>query len=242
MSRRRRLSGESVRRSPVVAGASQEAGAAPAACTPFDRSGGEQEPTDVRMALDPSRSSSVRAILLQKFGNEGRGRPLAGAGLRNRPAPRPDRTLRWGVQPPLLGFWRCRRGLNPAAKLPARRLPSACRDDIHPRLDVLPQAQRALWPALRDLPHTFVLYGGTALALRLGHRASVDFDFFPSEPLAVDALLGCRVSPAPRSRSEPVPPGWAHGQESETPGERHRTAGPTSAAAVISQCRAAIPQ
>lgn len=28
-----------------------------------------------------------------------------------------------------------------------------------------------------------MLYGGTALALRLGHRASVDFDFFSSDPL-----------------------------------------------------------
>ncbi|WP_161795870.1 nucleotidyl transferase AbiEii/AbiGii toxin family protein [Synechococcus sp. GFB01] len=29
----------------------------------------------------------------------------------------------------------------------------------------------------------FVLYGGTAIALRLGHRISVDFDFFSSSPL-----------------------------------------------------------
>lgn len=28
------------------------------------------------------------------------------------------------------------------------------------------------------MPDHFVLYGGTAIALRLGHRASVDFDFF----------------------------------------------------------------
>jgi len=59
-----------------------------------------------------------------------------------------------------------------------------------PRLDVLPEAQRALWPSLGDLPDSLVLYGGTALALRLGHRSSVDFDFFSSEPLDSDALLG----------------------------------------------------
>ena len=59
-----------------------------------------------------------------------------------------------------------------------------------PTLDVLPEAQRALWPALGDLPDSLVLYGGTALALRLGHRSSVDFDFFSSEPLDSDALLG----------------------------------------------------
>lgn len=49
---------------------------------------------------------------------------------------------------------------------------------FQPRLDVLPPAQRALWPRLTALPEDAVLYGGTALALRLGHRASVDFDLF----------------------------------------------------------------
>jgi len=52
-----------------------------------------------------------------------------------------------------------------------------------PRLDVLPAAQRALWPHLSGIPRSFVLYGGTALALRLGHRVSVDFDFFSHDPL-----------------------------------------------------------
>jgi hypothetical protein len=51
-----------------------------------------------------------------------------------------------------------------------------------PNLDILPRAQRAFWPLLREVPRHFVLYGGTALALRLGHRQSVDFDFFTSEP------------------------------------------------------------
>ena len=60
---------------------------------------------------------------------------------------------------------------------------------FRPRLDVLPAAQRRLWPALADVPDTFVLYGGTALALRLAHRASVDFDFFTAEPLDADKLL-----------------------------------------------------
>jgi hypothetical protein len=53
-----------------------------------------------------------------------------------------------------------------------------------PRLDILPPPQRRLWPELRPAPQLgFVLYGGTAIALRLGHRASVDFDFFCSRPL-----------------------------------------------------------
>ena len=47
-----------------------------------------------------------------------------------------------------------------------------------PCLEILPVAQRLLWPALRPAPRMgFVLYGGTAIALRLGHRASIDFDF-----------------------------------------------------------------
>ena len=51
-----------------------------------------------------------------------------------------------------------------------------------PRLEILPAGQRALWPDLRFARERFVLYGGTALALRLGHRASVGFDFFSFEP------------------------------------------------------------
>ena len=47
-----------------------------------------------------------------------------------------------------------------------------------PRLDILPPAQRSLWPHLVQVPGHFVLYGGTAIALLLGHRQSVDFDFF----------------------------------------------------------------
>lgn len=58
-----------------------------------------------------------------------------------------------------------------------------------PRLDVLPEAQRKIWPLLGRTSHLgFVLYGGTAIALRLGHRPSVDFDFFTDHPLGKDAL------------------------------------------------------
>jgi len=55
---------------------------------------------------------------------------------------------------------------------------------LHLRLDILPPAQLALWPELRQIPAHFVLYGGTAIALRLGHRQSVDFDFFTFQDLA----------------------------------------------------------
>jgi hypothetical protein len=47
-----------------------------------------------------------------------------------------------------------------------------------PRLDILPSAQQRFWPELAQTPADFTLYGGTAIALRLGHRHSVDFDFF----------------------------------------------------------------
>jgi len=53
---------------------------------------------------------------------------------------------------------------------------------FQPRLDILPPPQRALWPELDATPEHFTLYGGTALALRIGHRQSVDFDFFSREP------------------------------------------------------------
>lgn len=47
-----------------------------------------------------------------------------------------------------------------------------------PRLDILPPTQRRLWDELTEVPSEFTLYGGTAIALHLGHRQSVDFDFF----------------------------------------------------------------
>jgi len=58
-----------------------------------------------------------------------------------------------------------------------------------PKLTTLPEAQRALWPKLKPLSSRFVLYGGTALALRIGHRQSEDFDFFADAPVNPDELL-----------------------------------------------------
>ena len=49
--------------------------------------------------------------------------------------------------------------------------------------------QQRLWPHLKACAELgFVLYGGTAVALRLGHRPSVDFDFFTEKPLDRDAI------------------------------------------------------
>ena len=55
---------------------------------------------------------------------------------------------------------------------------------LDPKFDVLPAAQLQIWNALAAAPRLgFVLYGGTAISLHLGHRRSIDFDFFRSDPL-----------------------------------------------------------
>jgi hypothetical protein len=62
--------------------------------------------------------------------------------------------------------------------------------ELSPRLEALPQAQRLLWPDLQPAAALgFALYGGTAIALRFGHRTSVDFDFFCATPLDRSALF-----------------------------------------------------
>jgi hypothetical protein len=77
-----------------------------------------------------------------------------------------------------------RRRKRASAKLGAAR--------FSPRLDVLPEQQRRLWDELGATPPEFVLYGGTALALRLGHRQSEDFDFFSNQPF-VPLKLAARI-------------------------------------------------
>ena len=59
-----------------------------------------------------------------------------------------------------------------------------------PNLSILPPPQLLLWPELDCTPDHFTLYGGTALAVRLGHRVSVDFDFFSSRSFDPDRLAG----------------------------------------------------
>ncbi|MFY9826261.1 MAG: nucleotidyl transferase AbiEii/AbiGii toxin family protein [Thermoanaerobaculia bacterium] len=59
---------------------------------------------------------------------------------------------------------------------------------LTPRLNILPASQRRLWDELAAIPAGFVLYGGTALALRLAHRASEDFDFFSNQAFQPDDL------------------------------------------------------
>jgi hypothetical protein len=61
--------------------------------------------------------------------------------------------------------------------------------DLAPDLSILSGAQVNLWPKMGDIPEPFVLYGGTAIALRLAHRQSVDFDFFAHDSFSARELL-----------------------------------------------------
>lgn len=60
---------------------------------------------------------------------------------------------------------------------------------LQPKMDILPLAQQELWASFKDsIEQGFVLYGGTAIALQLGHRESVDFDFFTEKSFNNDKL------------------------------------------------------
>lgn len=87
-----------------------------------------------------------------------------------------------------------------------------------PRTDILPAGQRAFWDAWGPaVPDRFALYGGTAVALRYGHRVSVDFDFFTETALdepGLRATLPClagatvlRRQPDTLVVSQPMPAG-----------------------------------
>ena len=73
-----------------------------------------------------------------------------------------------------------------------------------PKFARLPPAQRRLWPELRpSVALGFVLYGGTAVSLHLGHRRSVDYDFFHDRPLDKPAIRAAfAFMPAARTLQE----------------------------------------
>ena len=62
--------------------------------------------------------------------------------------------------------------------------------------EALGRSQRWLLPRLAPLArqHGFYLAGGTALALQLGHRRSVDFASRGARCTAARAAFGCRSS------------------------------------------------
>lgn len=57
--------------------------------------------------------------------------------------------------------------------------------------EVLPERTHEIWEIFSDIgsEHRFVLAGGTALALRLGHRASEDLDFFRNEHFPTESII-----------------------------------------------------
>lgn len=54
-------------------------------------------------------------------------------------------------------------------------------------IEILTDSQRKLFPLLQEMSSSFGLVGGTAIALQLGHRRSIDFDLFTHQPF--DSLM-----------------------------------------------------
>jgi Nucleotidyl transferase AbiEii toxin, Type IV TA system len=61
-----------------------------------------------------------------------------------------------------------------------------------PHFSVLPEHQKLLWDQLvrHQWIEPFYLAGGTSLALHIGHRQSVDFDFFTSHNFDTREIIG----------------------------------------------------
>ncbi len=55
--------------------------------------------------------------------------------------------------------------------------------------EILDETRRALVPSFSSIKERFYLAGGTGLALQIGHRDSVDFDFFSRESFDTAALF-----------------------------------------------------
>ncbi len=83
--------------------------------------------------------------------------------------------------------------------------------------EALGRSQRSLLPRLGPVArqHGFYLAGGTALALQLGHRRSVDFDWFREDPIDDPLRLAADVRAAGlRFETDRVEKGTLHGQAS----------------------------
>jgi hypothetical protein len=83
--------------------------------------------------------------------------------------------------------------------------------------EALGRSQRSLLPRLAPLArqHGFHLAGGTALALQLGHRRSVDFDWFREDPIDDPLRLAADLRAAGLTfETERVERGTLHGRAS----------------------------
>lgn len=56
-------------------------------------------------------------------------------------------------------------------------------------LDILDQKRKDILPLFKEFKTDFYLAGGTALALQLGHRDSIDFDFFSEKSFSTEELF-----------------------------------------------------
>lgn len=55
--------------------------------------------------------------------------------------------------------------------------------------EILNENQRQLLPAMARFRREYYLVGGTAIALHIGHRRSIDFDMFKSAPISHKKIL-----------------------------------------------------
>ena len=63
-------------------------------------------------------------------------------------------------------------------------------DKFKAKMNVLNKAQKRIWSKLEFTKgQNYVLYGGTACALQLGHRKSEDFDFFTDKQIDKKSLI-----------------------------------------------------
>jgi len=62
-------------------------------------------------------------------------------------------------------------------------------EKVNLQWDILDEGRRALLPRLKFLKNSgFYLAGGTALALQIGHRVSVDFDFYNQDKFSTSKI------------------------------------------------------
>jgi hypothetical protein len=60
--------------------------------------------------------------------------------------------------------------------------------------EILNTDQVALLPLVKEFKRSYYLVGGTAIALQIGHRRSIDFDLFKSTPINHKQILS-KISP-----------------------------------------------
>lgn len=76
--------------------------------------------------------------------------------------------------------------------------------------DILPPEQKSVLTELQPTRSLgFVLYGGTAIALQIGHRESVDFDFFSDRNVDEDLLTRSMPMLASAETTQRAPNTWS---------------------------------